>query len=35
MANGPTVFDRRKLGTGTSTETADHGTKSDFLKNRI
>ena len=27
-----TILDRRKAGTGTATETADHGTKSQFLK---
>ena len=32
MANGPTILDRRKGGTGVATETTDHGAKSDFLK---
>tara|TARA_B100001013_G_scaffold312246_1_gene217788 strand:- start:725 stop:2500 length:1776 start_codon:yes stop_codon:yes gene_type:complete len=31
MANGPTILDRRKSGTGVATETADHGGKTPFL----
>ena len=37
MADGPaggaTILDRRKTVIGVATETADHGTKTDFLKN--
>ena len=37
MADGPaggaTILDRRKNVIGVATETADHGTKTDFLKN--
>tara|TARA_B100000029_G_scaffold173182_1_gene169692 strand:- start:2325 stop:4082 length:1758 start_codon:yes stop_codon:yes gene_type:complete len=32
-AGGATILDRRKNETGVATETADHGTKSEFLKN--
>ena len=34
LANdSPTVLDRRKVGIAITTETTDHGAKSDFLKN--
>ena len=37
MADGPaggaTILDRRKAGTGTATETADHGSKNPNIKN--
>ena len=35
MANLRTQLDRRKAGTGINPQSADHGSKTDFLKNRV